>query len=86
MTRDEIRRQILDAITEVAPEVDAEAIAPAKPLRRQVDLDSADWLDVLVGVHQKIGVEISDADAQRLSTLDLLVDHCVAALAGRGAA
>jgi len=76
MTRDQIRQALLDALTSIAPEVDAAALDGAKPLRRQVDLDSADWLNFLVAVHDSIGVEISDAEAIRLGTLDQLVDHC----------
>ena len=86
MTRDEIQAALLDVLTGVAPEVDATTLVAGKPLRRQVDLDSADWLNVLVGIHERLGVEISDADAARLSTLDMLVDHCVKALQGRAAA
>ena len=76
MNRDQIRDQLLLALTEVAPEVDAQAIAPARLLRQQVDLDSADWLNFLVAVHTHLGVDIPDADAAKLSTLDKLVDYC----------
>lgn len=82
MTRDEIQVAVLAVITGVAPEVDGAAIAPGKALRRQVDLDSADWLNVLVGIQQQLGVEIPDADAARLSTLQMLVDHVMTARGG----
>ena len=82
MTRDQIQAAVLGVITEVAPEIDGAAIVPGKSLRRQVDLDSADWLNVLVGLQQALGVEISDADAARLATLDMLVDHVLAARGG----
>jgi acyl carrier protein len=80
MTRDDIRRALLNALTEIAPEVDADALEAGKPLRRQVDLDSADWLNFLVAVHESLGVDISDAEAAKLTTLDLLIDHCARAL------
>jgi acyl carrier protein len=76
MDREQIRTALLQALTDVAPEVDAQSIDAAKPLRRQVDLDSADWLNFLVAVHEKIGVDIPDADAARLSTLDQLIAYC----------
>ena len=78
MTRDDIRRALLQALTTIAPEVDAEVLEASKPLRRQVDLDSADWLNFLVEVHELLGVEISDAEAAKLSTLEMLIDHCAA--------
>jgi acyl carrier protein len=76
MTRDELRNAILDALTGIAPEIDAAALAPAKPLRDQVDLDSADWLNFLVALHARLGIDIPDADAAKLTTLDKLVDYC----------
>lgn len=80
MNRDELRTAILETLTGVAPEIDAAALAPAKPLRDQVDLDSADWLNFLVALHARIGVDIPDADVARLNTLDKLVDYCAARL------
>ena len=76
MTREELLAAILDALAGIAPEIDAAALAPAKPLRDQVDLDSADWLNFLVALHGKLGIDIPDADAARLTTLDKLVDYC----------
>lgn len=76
MSRQRIQDALLQALADVAPEADPASIAPDRPLRRQVDLDSVDWLNFLVAVHQAIGVEIPDAIAARLDTLDKLVDWC----------
>jgi acyl carrier protein len=76
MNRDELRSAILETLAGIAPEIDAAAIDPAKLLREQVDLDSADWLNLLVALHEKLGVDIPDVDAGRLTTLDKLVDYC----------
>lgn len=76
MNREELLAAILDALAGIAPEIDAAALARAKPLRDQVDLDSADWLNFLVALHSKLGIDIPDADAARLTTLDKLVDYC----------
>jgi acyl carrier protein len=76
MTREELLAAILDALAGIAPEIDAAALAPATPLRDQVDLDSADWLNFLVALHAKLGIDIPDADAAKLTTLDKLADYC----------
>lgn len=76
MDRTQIQTQLLQLLADIAPEVDTQAIEPARPLRQQVDLDSADWLNFLVAVHGKLGVDIPDADAAKLSTLDKLVAYC----------
>lgn len=76
MKREELLAAILDALSGIAPEIDAAAVVADKPLREQVDLDSADWLNFLVALHARLGVDIPDADAARLTTLDKLVDYC----------
>ena len=76
MNREELRSAILDALTGIAPEIDAAALAPAKPLRDQVDLDSADWLNFLLALHARLGIDIPDVDAARLTTLETVIDYC----------
>lgn len=76
MPPSKIRSTLLQALTDIAPEVDAEAIDPMRPLRQQVDLDSADWLNFLVLLHDRLGLDIPDADAARLTTLDRFVAYC----------
>ncbi|MFO1288011.1 MAG: acyl carrier protein [Rubrivivax sp.] len=74
------RTQLLAALAEIAPEVDGAALDAERPLRQQVDLDSADWLNFLVAVHERLGVEIPDAEAGRLRTLAQVVAFCAARL------
>lgn len=78
MTREELKSIVLGCLRSVAPEVDAGALTPAQPLRDQVDLDSVDWMNFLVALHSKLGIDIPDADAARLTTLDALLDYCAA--------
>lgn len=76
MNRDELKQAIVQTLATIAPEIEIDALKPDAPLRDQVDLDSADWLNFLVALHARIGVDIPDADAARLTTLDKLVDYC----------
>ncbi|CDO11013.1 acyl carrier protein [Mycolicibacterium cosmeticum] len=75
MTTDETREQLLSALLDIAPEVDTDAIDDHAPLRRQVDLDSMDWLRFLRGVHQRFGVDIPEADYDKLQSLADLVGY-----------
>lgn len=52
---------------------------PGVPLREQVDIDSVDYLRVLVELNEKVGVDIPEADYARIATIDQLVAY----LAGR---
>jgi acyl carrier protein len=75
MTRPEIQAAVAQALTSVAPEVDAATLKVDVPLRDQVDLDSMDWLNFLVGLHARLGVDIPEADYRKLVTLDDLLAY-----------
>lgn len=75
MKDDDIRAVALDTLLSIAPEVEADKLRPDRPLRKQVDLDSMDWLNFLLGLHEKLGVEIPEIDYARLVTLDDVVAY-----------
>ena len=70
-----LRRAVLDALQRIAPEVSPGELRGDVPLRDQVDLDSMDWLNFLVAVHGKVGVDIPEADYAKLVTLDDLLAY-----------
>jgi acetyltransferase len=72
---EEIRKAVLEVIATIAPETDPQQIRPDQPLRRQADLDSMDWLNVIAGLQQRLSIAIPDADAGRLTTLDAIVRY-----------
>lgn len=75
MDRNQIRSAVLAELKRIAPEVEEGSLAPTKLLRDQVDLDSMDWLNFLVALHERLKVEIPEADYRRLATLDQIVDY-----------
>jgi len=79
MTRDEIRQAVTAALTAVAPEIDPAAIRGDAVWRTAYDLDSMDVLNVIIGLHTRLGVEVPETDYAKLATLD----DAVAYLAGR---
>ena len=75
---------VLGILRTIAPEVEPEAIDPARPLRHQVDLDSMDWLNFLVAMHERLSVSIPEADYTQLVTLDNMLDYLLARLGPAG--
>jgi acyl carrier protein len=65
---------VLALLRGIAPEIDPAAIDPARPLRRQVDLDSMNWLDLMVALQQRFGVRIPESAYPRLVTLNDVLD------------
>ncbi|MGD9618482.1 MAG: acyl carrier protein [Mycolicibacterium sp.] len=65
----DIRGEVLAVLTTIAPEVEPGEIRDEVLLRDQVDLDSMDWLNFLVGIHKRLNVDIPEADYASLRTL-----------------
>jgi acyl carrier protein len=75
----EIKNAVLRALSNVAPEVDVGSIDPKTDFRDQIDIDSVDFLNFVIGVHKELGVEIPDADVPKFASLN----GCVAYLCSK---
>ena len=75
MEEKELRAVVIATLKTIAPEVEEGDLRPDRPLRNQVDLDSMDWLNFLIGLHEKLKVEIPEADYARLVTLGDVLDY-----------
>jgi acyl carrier protein len=72
---EDIRRAVHATIESIAPDADVQRIRPDLPLRRQIDLDSMDWLNVITGLSARLSIEIPESDYGRLATLDSIVTY-----------
>ena len=75
MEEQELRAVVVATLKTIAPEVEEGDLRPDKPLRNQVDLDSMDWLNFLIGLHDKLKVDIPEADFAKLVTLGDVLDY-----------
>ena len=80
MNQEDVRKGVLAELLRIAPELEEGEVVPGKLLREQVDLDSMDWLNFLVALHERFKVEIPEGDYQKLATLDQLVAYLSAKL------
>ena len=69
------RDAVVEVLRTIAPEVEAAALDNLLALRHQVDLDSMDWLNFLIGLQQRFGVEVPESDYARLGSLDDLLNY-----------
>ena len=81
MDEREIRGIVIATLKSIAPEVEEAELLADRPLRSQVDLDSMDWLNFLIGLHKTLSVDIPEADYARLVTLADLTAYLEAKLA-----
>jgi acyl carrier protein len=81
MTPEELHKMVFAELRRIAPELEEGELKRERPLRDQVDLDSMDWLNFLVALHERFKVEIPEADYKRLGTLEEIVAYLAARLA-----
>ena len=78
MNAAELRPLVFAELKKIAPELEEGDVAPEKLLRDQVDLDSMDWLNFLIGIHKRFGVEIAESDYAALDTLERICAYVAA--------
>jgi acyl carrier protein len=79
---EELKSQVVGILATIAPELEPGELLPDKPLRNQVDLDSMDWLNFLVALHERLKVDIPETDYAKLVTLNDLLAYLKGKLGG----
>lgn len=75
MTPEDLKNTIIDALTRIAPEIDPASIQASTSFRDQLDLDSMDFLNFVLALHDHLGVDIPETDYPRLYTLDSALSY-----------
>ena len=75
MTVDEIKNVVLEIIQDIDDEADFTNLNPGEALRDQLDLDSMDFLDIVMELRKRYQIQIPEADYPQLATLDSCVSY-----------
>ncbi|WP_448874128.1 acyl carrier protein [Desulfobulbus propionicus] len=75
MTRDEIKDVILEIIADIDEEADFASLDADAPLRDQLDLDSMDFLDIVMELRKRYKLQIPEEEYPQLATLTSCVDY-----------
>jgi acyl carrier protein len=75
MTKDQVKEVVLRVLGQIAPEADLSQIKANLRIRDQLDIDSMDLLNFVIGLHKELKVEIPEADYPKLATLDDCIDY-----------
>ena len=70
MNEDQVKQIVIDIINEIAPDEDTSDLKPDVNLREQLDLDSMDFLDIVMELRKQHGIEVPEADYPQLASLD----------------
>ncbi|HVU37892.1 MAG TPA: phosphopantetheine-binding protein [Opitutales bacterium] len=74
-TPDEVKKIVLAIIADIAPDEDLSSVKPEVRLRDQLELDSMDFLDIVMELRKKYGIEVPEADYPKLATLDSCAEY-----------
>jgi acyl carrier protein len=75
MTNEEVKNAVVAIITDIAPDEDVTAVDAAANLRDELDLDSMDFLDIVMELRKRHKIEVPQEDYPRLATLDSCVEY-----------
>jgi len=83
---EKVKGVILGIIAVVAPDADLSDVKTDVRLRDQLDLDSMDFLDIVMELRKRYKIEVPKEDYPRLATLDSCVEYLAPKFAAMSAA
>jgi len=75
MTKEECKQVVLDIIAEIAPDEDFSDIKSDVRLRDQLDLDSMDFLDIVMELRKQHSIEVPEEEYSNLASLDSCAEY-----------
>lgn len=76
----DLRELMLHELGQIAPEADYDSLDPAADIRSTLEIDSFDFLNFLIALDTRLGIETPEADYGKLNSLDDLVTYFSARL------
>jgi acyl carrier protein len=77
MNTQEAKKVIFDVLSNIAPEIDASSVDHGLDLTEQLDLDSMDYLNWLLGISEAVAIEIPQRDVSEFLTIDGAASYVV---------
>ena len=75
MNRHELRKAVLEELSDIAPDIDISSFDDGANLQDEYDLDSMDALNLAEAVHKRLGVNIPDQDYAKMRSISDLLDY-----------
>ena len=75
MTDADIRKAILEELTQIAPDIAPCDVGDADHLQDDLDLDSMDFMNLVSALHKRFGVDIPETDYPKIATLALAMAY-----------
>ena len=75
MTQDEIRQVVIDILEDIAPDEDLSSLDDAQSFREQMELDSMDFLDIVMELRKRYRIQIPEEDYPQLASMNSTVAY-----------
>jgi acyl carrier protein len=75
MTSAEIKKEILDILQAIAPDEDLSDLKDEVSFRDQIELDSMDFLDIVMELRKRHRIQIPEEDYQQLASMESTVAY-----------
>ncbi|MGI9457614.1 MAG: acyl carrier protein [Aeoliella sp.] len=75
MNREDIREEVLDILKDIAPDEDLSDLDDAASFREQMELDSMDFLDIVMELRKRHRVQVPEDDYVNLASMDSTVEY-----------
>lgn len=75
MNRAEIREEVLDILSDIAPDEDLSQLDDEKRFREQLQLDSMDFLDIVMELRKRHRIQIPEDDYINLASMNSTVEY-----------
>lgn len=71
----EIKKTIFRVLGQIAPEADFDKLLQEENLREALDIDSFDFLNVIIGISKELGVDVPESDYSKITTLADMISY-----------
>jgi acyl carrier protein len=75
MNPEEIHAVVVAELSNIAPDMAIATVKPNADLREALDIDSMDFLNFIMALHQKLRIDIPERDYPKLFTLTGAVEY-----------
>lgn len=75
MTADDIKKAIVEILSDIAPDEDLSGLKEDVPFRDQLELDSMDFLDIVMELRKRYRIQIPEEDYTALASMKSTVEY-----------
>ncbi|MDR2168673.1 MAG: acyl carrier protein [Planctomycetaceae bacterium] len=75
MTESEIRKAVLDILSEISPDEDFTSLKDDVSFREQFEMDSMDFLDIVLELRKRFKIQIPEEDYPKLDNMNSAVQY-----------